>query len=232
VLAAGVRLGVAWLVNPVLLAGCLGLTYLIGRQIYGRAVALLGTAFAASSPFLLFLAGTFLAHTAQLFFFLAGTYLCIRWHRDEGRFRLRVGRRHDILLLVPAGVALGMAAITRPLDTIGLALPFACLFVRRLPAVGWVVLGAAVPTSFSLSVNRALTHGLLTDPYALVNPWDRLGFGRGVGDPAWHVTYTPAQGLWNLAGNFQLLQANLFGWPYYVAFALIAIPFMAGRARR
>lgn len=232
VLAVGVKLGVAWLVNPVLLAGCLLLTYLIGTLIFGRVVALVGAAFAASSPFLLFFAGTFLAHTAALFFFLAAVYLLVLWHQREGRSRRLEWTLRGWTFLIPAGLMLGVAALTRQLDTIGLALPFAVLFIRRPLAAGWVAIAAAAPAAAGLVLNRALTGGFLTNPYALVNPWDRIGFGRGVGDPAWHVTFTLALGFWNLAGNLELLQSNLFGWPYYITFALIAIPFITGRAGR
>jgi hypothetical protein len=233
VLAIGVRLGLAWLVNPVLLAGCLLLTYLIGKLLYGRAVALLGTAFAATSPFLLYFAGTYMAHTAALFWFLAAVYLLLRWYQTEARrgggcvLTLRGWR-----FLVPAGVSLGMAAATRELDTIGLVLPFAVLFVRRPLAISWIAVATAVPVSLGLVFNRALTGSVFTNPYALVHPWDRLGFGAGVGDPAWHAAYTPALALWNLASDIQLLQVNLFGWPYYFGLACAAVPFVTGRARR
>lgn len=233
-LAVGVKLGIDWLVNPVLLAGCLGLTYLIGKELYGRPVALLGTALAATSPFLLFFAGTFMAHTPTLFYFLASVYLVLLWYRrehvqDNGvQFTLQ-----GWAFLVPAGFLLGMAAITRQLDTIGLALPFAVLFIRRPLALGWVGLAAVIPVAITLAFNKDLTGGFLTSPYALQYPWDRLGFGPTVGGPGtWNVDYTLAKGFWNLAYNIELVQVNLFGWPYYFALALPAIPFALGRARR
>jgi 4-amino-4-deoxy-L-arabinose transferase-like glycosyltransferase len=232
-LAAGVKLGAAWLVNPILLGGCLLLTYLIGTRLYGRTVALLGTAFAAGSPFLLYFAGTYMAHTAALFCFLAAAYLLVLWHQGEADRGGGAGAsRRGWRFLAPAGLLLGMAAITRQLDTIGLILPFACLFIRRPRAIAWVAVPAAIPVALGLAYNRALTGSVSLNPYVLVHPWDRLGFGSGVGDPAWHVGYTPALGFWNLASNIQLLQANLFGWPYGFAFALAALPFLIGRARR
>ncbi len=228
-LAIGVLVHAPWLVDPVLAAIDLAVIYLIGREVYGVPVALLGTALALSSPFFLFLGGSFMAHTSTLFYLSAGIYLVIRWVR-------RVERRepvHDLGHLLPAGFLLGMAFLTRQLDAVAFVAPF--LFLTLFPAIRprllaarWLLLGAAVPGVCLLLYNRALTGNPFLSPYSLWWPFDRIGFGPNVGMSG----HTLGQGLWNTSFNLEMLLAHLFGWPFYLTLALVAVPFVLGRAGR
>lgn len=228
-LAVGVLARIPWLVNPVLSGANLGLLYLIGREVYGRPLALLGAFLSLTSPLLLFLGGSFMAHTATLFYLLGFAYLSIRWvRRVEGG---RAGTADDCLLF-PAGLLLGMGFITRELDAVAFAAPFAVLLhsgpvLRRVRSVSWLVGGAALPAIFLLVYNWRLTGSPLTSPYTLWWSFDRVGFHSDIGSG-----FGPAQGLWNTTLNLQFLQAHLFGWPFYFTLALAALPFLLGRATR
>lgn len=227
-LTVGVVLGAPWLVNPILAGAVLFLLYLIGREVYGHSVALLATILALSSPLLLILAGSYMAQTATLFYLSVFVYLLLRWSRRtqasaEAGSRLQ---RRDWQFLVPAGLFLGMALITHPVDSVAFSLPFAFLLWRR-PAAFWLM-AAAVPGLLVLLYNRALTGTFRLELYTLYWKFDHLGFGHHVGRHG----FTIPQGLWNDGLRLEMLQLHLFGWPFYFALALPAIPFILGRANR
>lgn len=228
-LAVGEFLGQGWLVNPTLAAVDLVLIFLIGREVYGRNIGLIAGLLTLSSPFFLFLAGSYMAHTATLAYLAGFVWLLLRWVR-------RVDGGHpaaDRWLPAGAGFLLGLAFITRQLDAVAFAAPFALLGLspavrRRLPAgLTWLALGGSIPLTFMLAYDRVLTGNPLTTPYALWSPFDRLGFG-----PTTLYSHTPAQGLHNTSQSIEMLLADLFGWPYYLTLALALVPFVVGRVRR
>jgi len=230
-LTIGVILNAAWLVNPVLTGINLFLIVLIGREVYGWGVGLVAALLALASPFVLFLGGSFMAHTATVTYLTAFALLLIRWTKRAGRGDS--DSRTDRTLLVPAGFLLGMAFLTRQLDAVAFALPFALLVlspaVRRRPnAARWLLAGAAGPCLLLLLYNWAQTGNPLVTPYSLWWKYDHLGFGPTTGASG----FTPAQGFWNTSLNLEYLLAHLFGWPFYLTLALAALPFLLGRATR
>lgn len=228
-LAAGVVLGAPWLVNPALAAAVLLLLYLIGREVYGSPTALLATLLTLSSPFFLEMAGSFMAHTAALFYLSLFAYLLLRWSRRTSELAGATfgPRQGGWWLLILSGLSLGMALITHPTEGAAFALPFAALLWRR-PAGLWVIPAIACPVVLLLLYNRALTGNLRLELYTLYWRYDRLGFGPHVSRHG----FTVAQGLWNTSIRLEMLQAHLFGWPFYLALALPAVPFVLGRANR
>ena len=238
VLAAGVRLGVPWLVNPVLAALSVPLAHAVLRRTYDRGTANLAAILLATSPWLLFMAGELFGHPAANVWLLL-TILGILMQRENPR-------RHGAAI---AGVAMGLLFLTRPFDALvaGVVLaPWALgwLGVPRLPArslvIGAVV--AAAVASLSFAYNRALTGDPLTAAHNLWSDraWgpgrDRLGFGRDVGIPAWpNLDPIPGHGVLDVALNLNknLFQVNtdLFGWGIGSLF-LILLFLLAGKWQR
>ena len=206
VLAVGARVGAPWLVNPLLAAGCVALVYVIGRRLYGSATGLIGAAFLVASPFFLLQAGSLMSHLASLLWTLL--------------FLLLFERAHRTRMLWPslgAGAVLGMLFLTRPLTAVGIALPFLIWcgvhilrdrrrFMAYLPiALAFVPFGALL-----LLWNQVTTGSPTESAYTLWWPYDRVGFGEGIGVEGNHSL---GDGWRFLKINFGWLLRYVYGWP-------------------
>ena len=237
VLSVGVLIGKPWLVNPVVEGLGLVVLYFLGREMYGWKVGLLAAGIGLTSPFFLFVGNSFYPEaTAWLFL---GTYasLVVAWEKRNGR---PSGTEQVSWspgpgwLLVPAGLTLGLAVITRQLDALAFCLPFLYVFRRRPLAIAWVVAGGLLPVIAYFAYDYALLGTVLSNAYQMVDSWDRLGFGPHVGGRPgqFNSGYSFARALWNLASDVQNTQISFFGWPYLFPMAIAALPFVLGRARR
>lgn len=137
VLAAGILTGHAHaaiaLAGSLAGAGTVGLTYLIGRRLFGSAAGLAACAYAAVYPYYVWHDGV-LQESATLAFVVAGAM----WLLLDG------GRARRAWVLVAAGGAAGLTVLTKA--NLALFLVFAlawsgCMLGRR---AWWVVLGAAL----------------------------------------------------------------------------------------
>jgi len=163
-------------------------------------------------------------------------YLLILWaRRTPGRkgFFLRVSTQ-EAPYLVGAGLSLGLAFTCRQLDALALAFPFVVLFVKKPLALALAGVGAVVPLGLFALYNLAVTGNALGNGYTQADPWDRLGFGPHVGGPAgsYEAGYSIARGVWNVAYELTHLQGGLFGSPFFLGVALVALPFVLARANR
>jgi hypothetical protein len=237
-LAMGVALGAAWIVNPILYAlTCLVIyawTKDATRDWRWGAVAWL---LALTSPLCLMLAGSMMAHTtAALLITLAGwlTLGALR-HRSMERALL-------------AGATLGLAALARPYTALlaSLAIGGFCLVqaltvidrrrVVRLTAA--LVLATAALASTYVVWNLVVTwpEGPSVDLYTAYDRTDALGFGpdRGMG---WRMTWgswghTWAKALRNTERYLHSTSHHLFGWPGELSLALVVAGCWASRRRR
>ena len=235
VLSIGVLFNTPWIVGPIMGAVGLFILYLIGREVYGRKVALVATVLGLTSPFLLFVNGSFFPHAATWVFLGGFVYLLLRWFRAASASESKLSKswKTDSLLLVPAGLLLGLAFATRQLDAIAFSLPFVALLLRRPRGLFFLCMGGAVPASLWLLYNDLVTGNFLGNAYTFFSPRDRLGFGDvGGASGSYASNFTFARTLWNAATEIEHLQASLFGWPYFFALALVALPFLLGRANR
>jgi hypothetical protein len=233
-LSVGALFDKAWMITPIVGGLSVLLIYLIGRELYGRRVGILAAILALSSPFVLSMSGSLLSQSATWLFCGLFAYGLIAWYRRNlpREAFSRALPRQDVLFLVAAGLGLGSAFAVRQLDALTLAIPFAILLVRRPLSILWVALGSAIPLSLLALYNQALVGNPLASGYGQAFPWDRLGFGPHVGGPTpYEADFTLARGLWNFAYDLEHLQAGLFGWPFFFALALVATPFLLGRAR-
>ena len=119
-----------WLVNPVLGAVLLWLTWLVGRRVAGGRVAVVAAGIVALSPFFVFNSASFFAHTFCGVLVLAYAYAGLR-ALDEGHAAWAAA----------AGAVLGAAFLTRNYTAVWCAVPFAIVLARR-GRFGWMSLMA------------------------------------------------------------------------------------------
>jgi 4-amino-4-deoxy-L-arabinose transferase-like glycosyltransferase len=213
VLALGVLAHAPWLVNPLLGALALFATFALGRSIFpdaqGEQTALLAAILAAVSPMFLGLSSALLSHALSLLLLTIFAWAFIRSTSQV--------RRQALYTLI-AGIALGAAALTRPLTTLAYAVPFglwAIWRVIRRQACLWplVVMTCAAG---ALAVLLPLYQWQLTgDPwvnlYATWWSYDTVGFGPGHGPlPEGHSI---ASAIHNAHLDLVSLLTDLHGWP-------------------
>lgn len=206
-LALGERAGAAWLVNPLLAALSLYLVYRLGQTLYDKRTGLLAAVLGLTSPLFLVLGGSFLSHLASLVWLLLFSLWFIWTAQGRGR-RFAVG----------AGLALGLAFLTRSLTAVAYAVPFILYslgqMLRRRP--GWpnyllLALAGGAVAALLPAYQWAVTGDPWLNPYLLWWPYDRLGFGPGVGAmPGGHSPYYA----WiNLKQDLSRAATDVLGWP-------------------
>lgn len=215
-LALGVRIGVPWLVNPILAGVCVLLAYLLVQELYDRRMARLAVLLLCVSPWFLFMGMNFMTHTFTLACALAAAVL-VAWSKRRGQF----------FWAFLAGGFVGMGSLIRPLDGLIVA---ALLGVWLLTVRGWrmrvflgsaFLIGAVLVGAVVLPYNLALTGRATTFP---LNAYldeqfgpgkNDLGFGenRGYG---WGLQpfpgHSPLGAVINTALNTFSLNIELFGW--------------------
>lgn len=228
VLAAGMKLGARDLVNPLLAALGVWLTYRLGRKLFSEWIGLLSAALLVTSPFFLLNSSSLLSHPWTLFLTLAFVLAWLDLMGDS----LPAPRW---LLIAVAGGSLGLLAISRPLTGVGVALPFVLhglwMLWKGKKAQRWSVLGVGLIT-LAICVLHPVWQAALTgdpslNPYTLWWSYDKIGFGPGVGvtkdghnlDLAWL----------NTSFSLKIGLQDLFGWG---TFSWIFIPFGLWAARK
>ena len=218
-LSLGIRLGAPTLVNGLLAALCVWLTYRLGNRLGGRSVGLLSALLLATSPMLLMLSGSLMSHMLSL---LLGLVFSLAWLQlfVPTAGAAEPARLPRWMIVLAAGSALGLLMLTRPLTALAIAIPFV-LHALGLMAKGRgsvrrelaALAGVVVVVSALLPLWQAAVTGRpFTNPYTLWWPYDRLGFGPGHGpQPGGHSLH------WafiNTRFSLWTMQHDLFGWPY------------------
>ncbi len=226
-LAVGVIARLPWLVEPMFAAGAVLLTFAFALRQFGTKTALLGTTLMASSPFLLLQAGTFLSHVPAMFFVTLFIYAATRYLEAPA-----------MRWVIMGAAALGVTFLTREIAAVLVGLPVgltcaACALrqplerrIRHAAAAAGCVLAAGL---LYLFYDAALTGSLWELPRHLFSAADHLGFGEGVG---FFGEHTVAAGLVNTDELLTSLNISLFGWPFSLALALMALPFIVKRPGR
>ncbi len=237
-LATGVLMGQTWVVNALLAATTVALTYRLGREIFNPDTGVIAAALVSFSPMALLLNGTLMSHTAALFTTTLFLYAYWRMERNhprpppplhgegesvapENSLSTKRGLRTKLLWGVLAGLALGLTIINRPVAGLALALPFVVWSgVRmtrgyRLSAVIHnlqPLIALALITGLICTVvplyNFAATGNPRQNLYLLVWEYDQLGFGPGYG----RNVHTLEKGLRQTRWDLSLTAADLFGW--------------------
>jgi hypothetical protein len=215
-LSLGARLDVAGWINPLISALVLWLTYRLARKILNPELSLLAELLMLSSPMFLMLSGTLMAHMFSLLltlsFMLAWSDIYIP---TRGSASVPVWMKVFV-----AGGSLGLLFLTRPLTALAVALPFlinsAMSFMQldrraRAASLGVFAIGALIGSLLALW-QWVLTGDMWTNPYTLWWPYDRIGFGPGIG--VTESGHNLSLAYYNTRFSLRAGVHDLFGWPY------------------
>jgi hypothetical protein len=216
VLAVGEWLGVGWLVNPLLGALTVVLIFLLARDLFDRQVGLLAGLLALSSPFFLIQSSTYMSHAAAALWATLLAYTLLRIEHSHEADQPTWG------WAAAGGVALGWLTLTRELTAFAVALPYVLWLIvlalhhpHSIPALarryGPFVLTAILIAALQPLYLYLATGSPTTNLYTLVWPYDRLGFGPGIGPYGGH---TLKQAWFTARRDLVLWSGELFGWPY------------------
>lgn len=234
-LAVGVRLGIPWLINPLLAAFNIVLIYILIGDLYSRRAARIAVLLLGLSPWYLFMSMNIMTHTFTLTCALVAVV---------GVMHARA--THSALWAWIAGAVLGVSSLIRPLDGLIAALVVGVWAIgiggRRLKFTSLVGLvgGAMVVGALVLPYNAALTGDPLLFPIMEYTNQrfgpgaNAYGFGpdRGMGwpiDP--NLGHTPVDALINTNLNAFSLNIELFGWGAG-SLLLVAVWLVSGTYRR
>ncbi len=225
-LAAGLAVGIPWLVAPLLGGLFIVLLYLTGRELDGPELGLGAATLGLISPMARLIFGSMLSHAAGATLVLAALWLTLAARRRSSR-----------PAAAAAGAALGVAFGIRPLTALAIAVPFAAVLLfdlltsrkhrdagRRLLAVLAGGLATAAPT---LIANHLITGQALAFPYTLAQRsmylLDNLWFGLRNLDALLASTCAAISGWgWDLVHGPLVLA---------LALAFACVPFLLRRAR-
>jgi 4-amino-4-deoxy-L-arabinose transferase-like glycosyltransferase len=232
-LSLGVRAGLTYLVNPVLAGLAVWLIYRLGRKISRPEIGLLAALLAAASPIHLMLSGTIMPHPWSLFLSLAFMLAWLDLFPASTVSKIGQSKIPTWMLILTAGLSLGLLALTRPLTAVGVALPFAVhgliiLFKgnrrQRMHAVAVAGLGLAVALLYPLW-QAALTGDPLLNPYTLWWSYDKVGFGPGHGRT--EAGHNLRSAMLTTFFTFRAGVHDFFGWPFlswlFLPFGIVAL---------
>jgi hypothetical protein len=233
-LAAGVRAGVPWLVNPLVGGSAVAAFWWYCREAgLPEHVAKVAALFLVVSPFAVFQNASFMSHTAHLALFLV---FAASWMRF-----LKHGNLRDAMI---AGSVLVLGVLVRPVDMVVALIPFAVAFLAtlrvrrdRLAGGSVVVVAAVIAVGLTLAYNHVLTGNALTMPTSLYfnlrNPAERfgLGFGADMGTTMhgeeW-PGFFPADAVRVSAYRLSELLLNVAGAPVLIVAALLGSAWWRG----
>ncbi len=229
-LAFGEKLEARAWVNPLLAGFSIWLAYLAGKRLFTPAVGLAAAFLMVISPFFLMNSGSLLSHAWSLLLTLGFTLAWLDMTRAGSSPSMRR------VATAAAALCMGALALTRPLTAVGVALPFAVhaiyLLARgsretRRSLLVFAALAGAVSGLYFLWQLR-VTGDALLNPYTLWWPYDKIGFGPGVGvNPNGH---TLNKALFQTQFSLGVGSHDVFGWPY-LSYLFIPFGLWAGRKR-
>jgi Dolichyl-phosphate-mannose-protein mannosyltransferase len=226
-LVPGIWLGVPWLVEPVLGTFALLGIGLMAARLFDRRVATVAVLLGTLSPFYSYLSASYLSHTVALFYFVWGTWALLRFSQGKAGWNMPL-----------SAVLFGMAGLTRDLVAVlyvAIVLPGIMLLSWRHIHRNWRSWVVPLLAFFSVLClffvfnalfNALLTGNPLVTPRSLFFAGDRWGFGQGIG---FYGQHTLAAGFVDIDELLTILQIDLFGWPFYLTLAFLALPFLTRR---
>ncbi|MBI4581539.1 MAG: glycosyltransferase family 39 protein [Planctomycetes bacterium] len=230
-LVPGVWLGLPWLMHPLLIGGCVWLTFIMGRTFLNEKIARAATVIMTFSPMRLYLGGTMMGHASSLVMLAIFALAVFRVVREPRRWGWGLA----------GGFFVGMAFNARPLTAVGMALAILIVVIVCFPwrRFDWRTAAAfAVGFGFWIGVflayNKALTGDPLLTPFNKWSRHDRVGFGSDVGLEYWLDTdkgHSLRRGLLRDSYyNLDALGPSLTGWGQ-VTLPLLVLPLFVRRWR-
>lgn len=226
VLAIGELLNLRSWINPLLAGLGIWLIYQIGKKVMGETVGLLAAGLTITSPLFLMNAGMLLSHPLGLALTAGFSLAWLESFSTPGR------PRPWIPTLIGA-ICLGWLAFTRPWTAIAVAFPFMLhgLYLLRYgdrSVRQRLLIFCLVALAISALVpawQYAVTGDFTLNPYTLWWPYDKVGFGPGVGRAegghnlvrAWINTWANLK-----AGYDDFLGWRAFMFPFILA-GLVAV---------
>jgi hypothetical protein len=228
VLALGMSVGAAWLVNPVLTGLTLWNLYRFTRAAWGEGTARAGVLLFAASPFVLIMGASQMNHVATLTLATLALAALPAWSAEGA----------TMWPAAQIGFAVGAMAAIRPLDAaliggvIGL---FQLDVLRRGSSLGrWRSLAAqfaaaGLPLAFLLYANARSTGHPFHFAYSVLNG---PAVGLGFHDDPYGVPFTPARALLQTSLALLRLDRYLFEWPLPGLLPIVAALFALRRPCR
>ncbi len=220
-LSMGLRVGLAWLVNPLFAVATVLLVYGAARRLIGESGGKLAALLFALSPFVLIMSGSYMNHVTALFFLTLALYAAVR--AQEGA----KGEWWVVLM----GMAVGVAAAIRPLEAVAWGIVLGVWMAHRQGWARGLMYGGACALAVSplLAYNAHTTGSPFRFAYTLL--WGR-GHGLGFHPDPWGQPFTPVMSVANTASDFQRLNIDLFGWPFPCLVFVIVALLVAARDER
>jgi 4-amino-4-deoxy-L-arabinose transferase-like glycosyltransferase len=224
VLSFGERLGFTRLVNPLLAGLAVWLTYRLGQKLLGDKVGLLAAGLTTISPLFLTYSGSILSHTWGLVLSLCFAISWLDITADISEKQDAFSQPPKIpgwLSVSTAGLSLGVLALSRPWTALGVAIPFGVhgifmiwrgpnILRKKILLVGVITL---LIGSIHFLWQFALTGNPLLNPYLLWWPYDKIGFGPGIGVAK--GGHTLQQGWINTKNSLRMTWRDLWGLGRY-----------------
>ncbi len=217
-LAFGARVGVIWIVPPLVGAGCAALLFVIAKRMYGLHTAVLAPLLLVTSPFFLMQASSFMSHNTAALYLLAAIACVVAPKRKFAAWGLA------------AGIAFGLLFNTRPLTAVALGPSFGLLLSlplwraagrgEGLKQVAGFVAGGLVTLGAYYAYSQGTT-GSFDNGYQASGD---LGAALGFGGPGHSVS----QGLENMQLQLATFVLVMDGWPAFVGLLFVLTPFMLG----
>jgi len=220
-LALGHLVNAPWIINPLEAALTQVLIYLLARRIFGEGTARIAAILCITCPFMLFLSAEFMNHVTALFYTTLLTY-CYVVAMDTASYDMSKAKwwTQSSWLSLAAGLSLGAVFLTRPLDAVGVGIPFALDALSRFRKAPrryyktFVLMAVAsiACVAFSLWFNVQTTGEALLFPTGKYHSDSNLGaMGYDAHSSIW-------RGISKAQDEWSRLNLQCFEWPLPSAF--------------
>lgn len=216
-LAIGVKFNIVWLINPLLGALCVLLTYSFLQEIYSRRLARISILLMCCSPWFIFMSMSLMSHLCTLACALTAAVLFLR--------AIKTGK---IFYVFAAGLAIGILSLVRPLDALIAAAALGLFLLynfenwkKKITGGAVLTAGTMVTAALIFPYNKLITGSAALFPleaYYTKYFWagaNSLGFGASRG-MNWGLDafpgHSPLEAVVNSALNIFSLNTELFGW--------------------